>query len=81
MKKALIAPMQQFFSGVRIAQVSDSAFEVAEPLFWVDVEDNVTAEKFCYDLQNNVPVAIPEPVLPDVQAADQQPTSSGLETV
>lgn len=32
-----------------ITEVSDSEFEVALPLFWVDCEDNVTPEEYYYN--------------------------------
>lgn len=56
MKKALISPNelrygdeQKTQSGYRIAQVSDSTFEVASPLFWIDVPDGTIADSLYYD--------------------------------
>jgi hypothetical protein len=56
MKKALISPNelrygdeQKTQSGYRIAQVSDSTFEVASPLFWIDVPDSTIADSLYYD--------------------------------
>jgi len=56
MKKALISPNEQVFDynnkfcGARIAQVesTENVFEVAEPLFWVDCEDDVVADNHYY---------------------------------
>ena len=48
MKKALIIPNVAYGSGCRIAEVTDTAFPVAEPLFWVDVSPGVTVEGHCY---------------------------------
>lgn len=74
MKHALISPMEQCYDGVRIAQVSDSMFEVAMPLFWVDVADNVTAELYYFDLQTQQPVLSPIPPIPE-----DQPVNNGAQ--
>jgi len=37
----------------RVCQVADAEFEVAQPLFWVDCADNVIADEFYYDTQQN----------------------------
>jgi len=47
--KALISPMEPRETGYRVAEVSQTAFEVAEPLFWVTCADNVVADQFWYD--------------------------------
>lgn len=56
MKKALISPAeirygdeQQTQSGYRIAEVTDAEFVVAEPMFWIDVADDITADSKYYD--------------------------------
>lgn len=49
MKKALISPQESVESGYRVAQVEENAFEVAEPFFWVECEDDVIANLFYYD--------------------------------
>lgn len=38
----------------RVCQVADAEFEVAQPLFWVDCADNVIADEFYYDTQQNI---------------------------
>jgi hypothetical protein len=43
----------------RIAQISDTSFEVAPPLFWVECADNITANKYYYDKNNNEIYPIP----------------------
>jgi hypothetical protein len=55
MKKALISPSETIYgdeyhitSGYRIAQICDIEFEVASPLFWIDVPDGTTGDKY-YD--------------------------------
>ena len=51
MKEALIIPGELRESGYRVAQVVDQhqTFEVGQPLFWVECEDNVFADCFWYD--------------------------------
>lgn len=76
MKKALISPNEEVsyisswdgpfpiyaYAGKRIAEVSETSFEVAEPLFWVDCSDVVTAESYCYnDTCIEIPPNVPEP--------------------
>lgn len=74
MKHALISPNETRYTGVRIAEVSGSTFHVAAPLFWVDVADEVTAEKYFYDTQTNQAVQNPKPSLPE-----DQPTGEGVQ--
>lgn len=50
MKKALISPnetrrISETETGYRVAQVSDNEFQVASPLFWIDVPDDTLTEK------------------------------------
>lgn len=50
MKKALISPnelrmISETDTGYRIADVVDTEFEVASPLFWIDVADDTTTKK------------------------------------
>lgn len=49
-KKALISPSEsrrisETETGYRIADIVDTEFEVASPLFWIDVPDDTTTEK------------------------------------
>ena len=61
--------------GERVAEVMDTPFEVAPPLFWVDCLDNTVADQFYYESQTqqilpkpeNAPY--PEPVQPTVSGA------------
>lgn len=59
----------------RVAEVMDSPFEVAPPLFWVDCADNVVADQFYYESQTQqiLPkpqdAPYPEPVQPTVEGA------------
>lgn len=43
-----------------IAEVSDSVFEVALPLFWVDCEDNVTPEEYYYNTSTKLIMQKPD---------------------
>lgn len=74
MKHALISPNEPRYTGVRIAEVSSSTFEVAAPLFWVEVADNVTAEKYFYDMQTQQTVLSPLPPVPE-----DQPVGNGVQ--
>jgi hypothetical protein len=47
--KALISPNEPAETGFRVVEVSQSTFEVAEPMFWVDCADDVAADFWWYD--------------------------------
>lgn len=79
MKFALISPNESSHAGLRIAQVSDAAFEVAEPLFWLGVADDVTADTHYFDSSLITPVLNPEPAAQ--QAAPNQPAFTGLDVL
>jgi hypothetical protein len=60
----------------RVAEVCDTEFEVAPPLYWVDCADDIVAWEFYFDTVTNeiLPVVnVPKPI-------PTQPESSGLET-
>jgi hypothetical protein len=59
----------------RVAQVEETTFEVAPPLFWVQCADSVLADQFYYDSVQQTILPIPEP--PPIP----QPVSSGTQTV
>jgi hypothetical protein len=61
--KALIAPLEPRESGYRVAEVEpdNKVFEVAQPLFWVDCADDVVADYFWYDPQDQTIKPIPQP--------------------
>jgi hypothetical protein len=79
--KALISPNETVAlgdgnTGVRVAQVDTVGFEVAAPLFWVDCDENVTAEGYHWTgsaLAQNPPW--PEPEEP---AASPTPPSNQI---
>jgi hypothetical protein len=47
--KALISPIEPREIGYRVAQVETIEFGVALPLFWVDCSDEIIADQFWYD--------------------------------
>ncbi|CAB4121913.1 Phage tail assembly chaperone protein [uncultured Caudovirales phage] len=69
MNNALISPLEQVYSfdgiliGIRIAEVSQTPFEVAEPLYWVECADEVVADQWYFQSQTAscqlVPLEIP----------------------
>ena len=79
-KKALISTVEPRESGYRVAQVEDAAniFETSPELIWVDCADNVVADQFWYDPQDNQ--IKPTPVSP-TQADPIQPTVQGAQTL
>jgi hypothetical protein len=46
--KALISPIENKSDGWRIAQVSQEAFDVALPFFWIDCDETITAKDYYY---------------------------------
>jgi hypothetical protein len=79
MKKALISPMEPRESGYRVAEVIDQEFPVSLPLYWVDCADDIVADEYWYNPENNefVLFPVPDPVAPDAN----QPISVGAQTL
>jgi len=77
MKKALISPNEPSSTGYRICDIEDNSFDVAEPLFWIEVNDEVTQEYF-YNPETKQPELIPVPVK---VAAENQPATSGMKKI
>ncbi len=77
---APIYPISEpYLNSCRVAQVEDDAniFPVAEPMFWFDCSNEVIADQWYYDTENesiNKIVNAPKPV-----AADQ-PATTGTQT-
>jgi hypothetical protein len=59
--KALISPNEPRQTGYRVAETSESGFEVQEPLFWVDCANDVKADQFWYDPSDQTIKPIPIP--------------------
>jgi hypothetical protein len=62
--KALISPLEQVTdylgnSGCRVAQVEAFAFEVADPLYWIDCPDDCVQDQW-YWIENGLRL-IPQP--------------------
>lgn len=64
------APYQPIYSNYlnscRVAEICDTEFEIAPPLFWVDCADNVIADQFYFDTVTSEILPIvnePQPVL------------------
>ena len=77
MKNALISPNEPRETGYRVAEVSDTTFEIASPLFWVECSDDVIADKFWYDPTNQSFEVLPEPEI----TARNQPNTTGSQTL
>jgi hypothetical protein len=45
----------------RVAEVSDTTFEVSLPLFWTPCADDVVADQFYYNTNDNEIYPVPEP--------------------
>jgi hypothetical protein len=74
MKNALISPEEQVYKydktllGVRVAEVSDTPFEVAPPLFWIECSDDVIADQFYYGTETQTIIPVPVKPKPPVDA-------------
>jgi hypothetical protein len=80
-KKALISTVEPRESGYRVAQVEDeeNIFEVAPSLFWVDCADDVVADQFWYNPDNQLIVPnLPPPPPPPPTAEQNKQTAIGL---
>ncbi len=73
---ALVSPNEPSFGGYRVAEVAAVSFEVAEPLFWVECNDEVVADRFHYD--PSAGVILPNP--PTIVPVGQQPITTGSQS-
>jgi hypothetical protein len=80
--KALISPNEVVvdpntneFIGVRVCDIVETPFEVAQPLVWVDCPDGVTSNTHYYDVSSSTINVIPEYVPPP------QPATQGAQTL
>ena len=75
-KQALISPNEPRESGYRVAQVELESFEVGAPLFWTACADDVVADQFWYNPDNQ----LIEPNLPPPppSAEENKQTAIGL---
>ena len=63
----------------RVCEISDSAFPVAPPFFWVNCSDNAQSQLWYCNLLTNEVLQVPPPVLKPV--AENQPVVSGAQTL
>ena len=63
MKKALVCPNEFTLTGYRVAQVEEveSIFPVADPLYWIDCDDQVVADQYWFDPSDSTLKEIPKP--------------------
>jgi hypothetical protein len=63
--KALISPQELVYKydgtliGGRIAQVDETGFDIAEPLFWVDCSIEVVPDLWYYDTETQTCQLVP----------------------
>jgi hypothetical protein len=71
--KALVCPNESVRNGYRIAQVEpdDKIFAVADPLYWMDCNDDVIADQWYFDTT--------EEIIKEV--SQLQPISRGSQTL
>lgn len=56
--QAILTPIA---NSCRVAEVLDQPFEVSEPLFWVACADDVVADQWYYNTNDNQVYPIPAP--------------------
>lgn len=67
---------QEIPNSARVAEVADQTFPVAEPLFWVQCDDNVVADQWYFDTVTQEILVVPAP-----PPAGDQPSVSGAQTL
>jgi hypothetical protein len=87
MKNALISPNEQVYKydgtllGDRVAEVSDTTFEVNLILFWVECADDVVADQFYYDTETQTIIAVPVKPVPPAPTPDVTNTTGDAPNV
>lgn len=82
MRKALISTVEPISTGLRIAEISDTTFEVNPKLYWVDCnDDNVATSTHFYYPNTGQFLEIPPVGQPVTAVSYTQPTVQGLETL
>ena len=73
-----IQPVVEVYpNSARVAQVEDSPFEVAPPLFWTPCAEDVIADQFYYDTENQTINPVVDTPMPE----QPQPIVSGAQTL
>ena len=67
MKQALISTVEPRANGYRVAQVDETAFPVADTLFWVECSDDIIADWYYYDPIDEAIKKLEAQPLPDGQ--------------
>jgi hypothetical protein len=66
--------------GKRVCEVSENEFPVAEPLFWIDCNNDINASNYYYDEITKSILIIPEEALNPIYL-EPQPKTSGTQTI
>jgi hypothetical protein len=69
MKQALIDPNILIETGYRVAEITDTVFDVAPPLFWQECPDSVVADQYYFAPNDSQFLLVPEPEQPIVEGA------------
>jgi hypothetical protein len=65
-----------YANSCRVAEICETEFEIAHPLFWVDCADDVVADEFYFNTATSEIL----PIVNVLEPIPTQPKSSGLET-
>ena len=67
----------------RVAQVQETDFEVASPMFWTECADNIVADEWFYQTSTGeiLPIPAPAPIPSDIPVAADQPVVTGAQTL
>jgi hypothetical protein len=79
--KALISPIEPRETGYRVAQIDSNGFDVAQPFFWMECDDTIVADVYYYDPADQTFKEVPIPVVPEVVTSNNQPTTTGSQTL
>jgi|Laugrespbdmm15dd_1035085.scaffolds.fasta_scaffold325577_1 hypothetical protein len=56
---ALISPNESVLTGYRVVEVSNTKFEIALPLFWVECNENIRPDFFYFNTETQSIISIP----------------------
>jgi len=96
--KALISPIEEIkyisswndqeaiytVLGQRVAEITENEFPVAQPLFWIDCNNDVIADLYYYDVNTKSILNKPDDVVnPNLvkQASSNEPVTNGTQTI
>jgi len=80
--KALVCPNEPVPNGYRIAQVEpdDKIFAVADPLYWMDCNDDVIADESYFDTTEEI-IKVIKGLTKLIVTANNQPVTTGSQTL